>query len=139
MGADLVLNYQDADVIEEIYKLTNGRGADVAIEALGSQQTFENCLRSIRRGGTVSSVGIYSGHVHIPIETFAGGMGDHHIVTTLCPGGRERMLQLIQLVKSHRISLTSMITHRFHIDNILTAYDIFEHQRDGVIKTIINF
>jgi alcohol dehydrogenase len=126
-------------VVQEIMKLTEGKGADVAIEALGSQVTFENCMKVIRRGGTVSSVGVYAGHLTIPIETFASGMGDHHIVTTLCPGGRERMLQLINLVKHHRLSLTSMITHRMHIDDALEAYDLFEHQKDGVIKLIIHF
>lgn len=139
MGADITLNYLQTNVVDEIVKLTNGRGADVAIEALGSQVTFENCLRVVRRGGTVSSAGIYSSHLHIPIDTFASGMGDHHIVTNLCPGGRERMLQLISLVKSHRLSLTDMVTHKFHIDDILEAYDIFEHQKDGVIKVVINF
>lgn len=77
MGADLTLNYQTTDVVQEIMKITEGKGADIAIEALGSQNTFENCMRVIRRGGTVSSVGVYSGHLTIPIETFAGGMGDH--------------------------------------------------------------
>jgi alcohol dehydrogenase len=139
MGADIVLNFKTTDVIAEIMKLTNGRGADVAIEALGMQETFENCMRSIRRGGTVSSVGIYSGHICIPIETFAGGMGDHTIVTTLCPGGRERMLQLISLVKQHRMSLSSMVTHTYNIDDILDAYDTFKEQKDGVIKVMITF
>ncbi|WP_211236999.1 zinc-binding dehydrogenase [Aneurinibacillus terranovensis] len=139
MGADITLNFQTTNVLEEINRMTEGKGVDVAIEALGSQQTFENCMKVIRRGGTVSSVGIYSGHLTIPIETFAGGMGDHHIVTTLCPGGRERMQQLINLVKHHRLSLTSMITHRFHIDDALEAYRLFENQSDGVIKIVINF
>ncbi|WP_248929638.1 zinc-binding dehydrogenase [Paenibacillus hamazuiensis] len=139
MGADAVLDFRKIDVVEEIMKLTEGKGADVAIEALGSQTTFENCMKVIRRGGTVSSVGIYSGHVTIPIETFAGGMGDHRIVTTLCPGGRERMLQLIRLVKHHRLSLNSMITHRMPIDEALEAYELFEHQKDGVIKLVIHF
>ncbi|UUZ96664.1 zinc-binding dehydrogenase [Paenibacillus sp. P25] len=139
MGADVVLDFRRTDVVEEIMKLTEGKGADVAIEALGGQMTFENCMKVIRRGGTVSSVGIYSGHVTIPIETFAGGMGDHRIVTTLCPGGRERMLQLIQLVKHHRLSLSSMITHRMPIDDAIEAYELFEHQKDGVIKLVIHF
>ncbi|WP_205620121.1 zinc-binding dehydrogenase [Cohnella thermotolerans] len=139
MGADLTLDYRSVDVAEEIRRLTEGQGADVAIEALGSQSTFANCMKVIRRGGTVSSVGIYSGHVTIPEETFAGGMGDHRIVTTLCPGGRERMLQLIRLVRSKRLDLTSMITHRFPIDRALEAYELFEQQRDGVIKVVIHF
>lgn len=78
----------DGDVVREIHNLTNGRGVDVAIEALGIQETFENALRVLRPGGTLSSVGVYSGHLRIPLEGFAAGLGDHTIVTTLCPGGR---------------------------------------------------
>lgn len=87
MGADIVLDYSLINPVEEILKITDGKGADVAIEALGKEETFQNALKVIRRGGCISSVGIYSGHIQIPIEHFAGGMGDHRIITTLCPGG----------------------------------------------------
>ena len=70
---------------------THGRGVDVAIEALGVQETFENALRVLRPGGTLSSVGVYSGHLRIPLEAFGAGLADQTIVTTLCPGGKERM------------------------------------------------
>src|SRR5262249_41837569 len=56
MGADVVLNYRDVDVVAEVKRLTGG-GADVAIEALGTQETFENSLRCLRPGGTLSSLG----------------------------------------------------------------------------------
>src|SRR5215469_13893222 len=88
MGADVVLNFQNCDVVQEIKRLTNGRGVDVAIESLGTQQTFENALRVLRAGGTLSSLGVYSGKLSIPLEPFAAGLGDHKIVTTLCPGGK---------------------------------------------------
>jgi len=91
MGADVVLNYKEQDVVSEIKKLTGG-GADVGIEALGTQETFEACLRSVHPGGVVSSLGVYSGHLKVPLDAFASGLGDHTIVTTLCPGGKERML-----------------------------------------------
>jgi threonine dehydrogenase-like Zn-dependent dehydrogenase len=55
MGADVVLDYRKVDVVEEVMKLTGG-GVDVAIEALGTQPTFEGCLRSLRPGGTLSSL-----------------------------------------------------------------------------------
>ncbi|MDT5271373.1 MAG: alcohol dehydrogenase [Acidobacteriota bacterium] len=74
-------------------KLT-GRGADAAIEALGTQETFESALRSLRPGGTLYSLGVYSGKVQIPYEAFAVGLGDYRIVTTLCPGGKERIRRL---------------------------------------------
>jgi hypothetical protein len=60
MGADVVLDYRAVDVAAEVQRLTGG-GADIAIEALGTQQTFESALRSLRPAGTLSSLGVYSG------------------------------------------------------------------------------
>src|SRR4029077_7719295 len=97
MGADVVLNFEEMDVITEIERLTDGKGVDVAIEALGTQGTFENALRALRAGGTLSSLGVYSGKLSLPLEPFAAGLGDHKIVTTLCPGGKERMRRLMEL------------------------------------------
>ena len=86
MGADVVLDFTKVDVVDEVKRLTRGYGADVAIEALGTQQTFESALRSLRPGGTLSSLGVYSGKLELPYSAFAAGLGDHRIVTTLCPG-----------------------------------------------------
>ena len=60
-GADVVIDFKEQDPVAEIRRLTDGRGVDVAIEALGRQETFENALRAIRVGGTLSSLGVYSG------------------------------------------------------------------------------
>ncbi|MDE2466593.1 MAG: alcohol dehydrogenase catalytic domain-containing protein, partial [Alphaproteobacteria bacterium] len=57
MGAQVVLNHEQVDVVKEIRKLTDGRGVDVAIESLGTQATFENALKVLRPGGTLSSLG----------------------------------------------------------------------------------
>jgi alcohol dehydrogenase len=136
MGADVVLDHTQQDVVAEIKRLTGG-GADVAIEALGTSQTFESCLRSVRAGGTVSSLGVYSGHLQIPLETFAAGLGDHTIVTTLCPGGKERMRRLMSVVKANRLPFRDLVTHTFALDQIEDAYELFAHQRDGVMKVAI--
>lgn len=136
MGADVVLNYAEQDVVAEIKRLTGG-GADVAIEALGQQATFENCLRSVRAGGVVSSLGVYSGHLKIPLETFAAGLGDHTIVTTLCPGGKERMRRLMNVVAANRLPFRELVTHSFALEQIEEAYDLFANQRDGVMKVAI--
>ena len=116
MGADIVLDPNSTDIVEEVRRLTNGIGADVAIEALGLQATFENALRCVRPGGTVSSLGVYSGKLQVPYEAFAAGLGDHTIVTTLCPGGKERMERLMRMVASGRFDPTPLITHRFTLD-----------------------
>ena len=137
MGADVVLDYTKGDVVREIRRMTDGRGADVAIEALGAQATFENALRVVRAGGTLSSLGVYSGKLSVPLEPFAAGLGDHKIVTTLCPGGKERMRRLMELVRHGRLDLRPLLTHTFSLDRIREAYDLFGQRKDGVIKVAI--
>lgn len=125
------------DIVGEIRSFTNGRGVDVAIEALGIQETFESALRVLRPGGTLSSVGVYSGHLQVPLEGFAAGLGDHTIVTTLCPGGKERMHRLMRLVAARRIDLTPLLTHVFAFEDIERAYDLFASRRERVLKVAI--
>ncbi|CAN5564071.1 NAD(P)-dependent alcohol dehydrogenase [soil metagenome] len=136
MGADVVLDPKQTDVVAEIKRLTSG-GADVAIEALGIQETFENALRCLRPGGTLSSLGVYSGKLAVPYDAFAAGLGDYRIVTTLCPGGKERMRRLMSMVQSGRFDPLPLITHRFPLDQIVEAYELFGERRDGVLKVAI--
>ena len=91
----------------------------------------------LRPGGTLSSLGVYSTDLTIPLDAFAAGLGDHRIVTTLCPGGKERMRRLMDVVASGRVDLQPLVTHRFKLDEIEEAYDLFAHQRDGVLKVAI--
>ncbi len=137
LGADVTIDYTKTDPVAEIMRLTEGRGVDVAIEALGTQQTFESCLRVLKPGGTLSSLGVYSGKLTMPLEAFAAGLGDHKIITTLCPGGKERMRRLLNVVASGRVDLKPMVTHRFKLADIEQAYDLFGNQRDGVLKVAI--
>jgi alcohol dehydrogenase len=137
MGADHCVDFKKGDPVDEIMRLTDGRGVDVAIEALGTQATFEAALRVLRPGGTLSSLGVYSTDLKIPLGPFAAGLADTKIVTTLCPGGKERMRRLMSIVASGRVDLRSMVTHRFKLDDIGAAYDLFGHQRDGVLKVAI--
>ena len=136
MGADVVLDPTAVDVVAEVKRLTNG-GADVAIEALGLQETFENALRCVRPGGTVSSLGVYSGKLQLPYEAFAAGLGDHTIVTTLCPGGKERMGRLLKTVAAGRFDPLPLITHHFSLEEIGEAYRVFSNRLDGVLKVAI--
>ena len=137
LGADHVVDASQGDVVEQIMQLTQGRGVDVAIEALGTQKTFEAALRVLRPGGTLSSLGVYSSDLTIPLDAFAAGLGDHRIVTALCPGGKERMRRLMSVIASGRVDLGAMVTHRYKLEDIEAAYDLFSHQRDGVLKVAI--
>lgn len=137
LGADVALDRNHCDPVAEIRALTQGRGVDASIEALGQQSTFEACLRVLKPGGTLSSLGVYSKDLSIPLDAFAAGLGDHHLATSLCPGGRERMRRLINVISSGRLDLRPLVTHRFGLDRIKDAYELFSHQRDGVLKVAI--
>ncbi|MGE0715883.1 MAG: NAD(P)-dependent alcohol dehydrogenase [Alphaproteobacteria bacterium] len=137
LGVDHTVDFRASDPVDEIMRLTDGRGVDVAIEALGTQATFEAGLRVLRPGGTLSSLGVYSADLRIPLGAFAAGLGDHRIVTTLCPGGKERMRRLMEVVASGRVDLGGLVTHRFPLERIEEAYDLFAGQRDGVLKVAI--
>jgi threonine dehydrogenase-like Zn-dependent dehydrogenase len=140
MGANIVLDYKKTNPVDEIMDITNGRGVDVAIEAIGLQESFENCVKSTMVGGTISSLGVYPtelDNLGVPNQDFGFGLADKRIVSTLCPGGKERMRRLMDLVKNERVDLKQMITHRFSLDDIEEAYKLFSSQADGVIKVAI--
>lgn len=137
-GANVTINVREQDPMAEIKKLTGGRGVDVAIEALGRQETFENALRAVRPGGVLSSLGVYSGKLIAPYDAFFAGLGDQKIVTSLCPGGKERMRRLMSLIAAERVDLTPLLTHRFALDDIVDAYDLFSSQRNGVMKVALH-
>jgi threonine dehydrogenase-like Zn-dependent dehydrogenase len=118
-------------------KLTNGVGADVALECLGRDETIGTCVNVTRPGGTISSVGIYSKSIPIPLDGFGAGLANKRIVTSTCPGGKERMRRLLNIVSTQRIKLDHLVTHHFKLDDIEAAYDLFGHQRDGVVKLAV--
>ena len=91
----------------------------------------------LRPGGTLSSLGVYSADLVIPVDAFHAGLGDIRIVTSLCPGGKERMRRLIEVIDSGGVNLDAMVTHRFSLDQIEEAYELFSNQRDGVLKVAI--
>ena len=136
-GATHTLDPNTDNVVAHLKKLTSGRGVDVAIEALGRQETFESALRSIRPGGVLSSLGVYSGKLAAPYDALHAGLGDLRIVTTLCPGGKERMRRLMAMIDSRRVDLSPLITHRFDLDDISNAYELFSRQGDGVMKVAL--
>jgi threonine dehydrogenase-like Zn-dependent dehydrogenase len=73
----------------------------------------------------------------VPYDAFAAGIGDYRIVTTLCPGGKERMRRLMSAVQSGRFDPTLLLTHSFSLDEISEGYRVFGERLDGVMKVAI--
>lgn len=137
-GANVVIDYREQDPVELVKAFTHGRGVDVAIEALGRQETFESALRVLRPGGTLSSLGVYAGKLVAPQDAFHSGIGDQRIVTTLCPGGKDRMRRLMAMIAARRVDVTPLVTHHFALEHIHDAYELFASQRDGVLKVALH-
>lgn len=131
LGADIVLDPQNA--VAEIMALTNNRGVDVAVEALGHQVTFENCCAAVRMGGTVSSVGVYGAFPTLTMPT-GGSFLHRQIVTTFCPSGRPRLERLFELVANGKVDLRGLFTHRMKLEEAPKAYDLFRERKAGVLK-----
>jgi len=140
-GADEIVDFTKRDPVAAILDLTDGVGVDSAIEALGSEATFVNCIKVTRPGGSISNIG-YHGHgdvVPIPRLEWGVGMSDKTIRTGLCPGGAERMKRLMRLLLAGRVDPTPMTTHRFKFDQVEKAFQMMQTKADGILKPLITF
>jgi isopropanol dehydrogenase (NADP+) len=141
-GADVVVDPGEGDVVEAIRRLTDGIGVDSAIEALGHPATFENCIKATRAGGVISNVG-YHGEagstLTIPLADFGFGMADKTIRGILCPGGRERMTRLLQMIARGRLDPTPLTTHRFPFAQVEKAFHMMETKEDDIVKPLITY
>ena len=140
-GADHVVDFADTDPVEAIMDLTDGEGVDAAIEALGADETLQDCVEVTKPGGIVSNVGYHGDGEfrHIPREAWGVGMAEIDIVTDLCPGGRLRIERLLRLLENDRVDPTKMTTHEFAFDDIEEAFRIMDEKDDDVIKPLIDF
>jgi len=140
-GADEIVDFRLGDVVERILQATGGDGVDTAIEALGAQTSFEQCVAATKPGGTISNVGYHGAgeYVSLPRVAWGVGMADKTVRTGLCPGGRLRMERLLRLLERGRIDPTKMTTHTFTFDEMPRAFEIMDKKLDGVVKPLILF
>lgn len=136
-GATVVINAKEKDPVNEIMALTNGEGVDVAVEAVGTQETFEAASKVVRRGGTLSSVGVFGLTPTVSIPTLTMSFMHRRIITTLCPSGRDRLEHLLSVIRHRKMDLTALFTHRMKLADCAAAYDLFRSKKDGVLKIAI--
>jgi threonine dehydrogenase-like Zn-dependent dehydrogenase len=140
-GADVVVDFREKDPVQAILDLTEDQGVDASIEALGSEETLDACIKATRPGGVISNIG-YHGHgdfLRLPRLAWGVGMGDKTIRTGLCPGGADRMKRLMRLLVAGRVDPTPLTTHRFPFSEIEKAFRMMEKKEDGMIKPLISF
>ena len=134
-GAHVMVNNGRDDAVAIVKELTDGLGADVAIEAVGVPDTFELCTRLIRPGGRVANVGVHGKPATLHLEelwirdvTVTTGLVDTYSTPTL-----------LKLVASQQLDAGRFITHHFGLDQFMEAYDVFSEAADtGALKVIIS-
>ena len=133
-GADVTTSASGADAIALVQNLTDGLGADVAIEAVGLPETFELCTAIVRPGGRVANVGVHGAPATLHLEdlwirnvTITTGLVDTYSMPTL-----------IRLVKGGQLDMAPLITHRFPLDDLLQAYEVFaDAGHSGALKVVL--
>ena len=133
-GADVTVS-ADQNPVDVVRELTGGLGADVVMEAVGVPETFELCTRLVRAGGHVANIGVHGKPAVLHLEdlwirnvTITTGLVDTYSTATL-----------LRMVSTGRLETTRFITHRFPLDEMSAAYDVFsDPQRTGALKVALS-
>ncbi|MGF7082641.1 zinc-dependent alcohol dehydrogenase family protein [Mucilaginibacter sp. UYCu711] len=133
-GATHIINSGIENAIEKINALTNGRGVDVAIEAVGVPATFELCQEIIAPGGHIANIGVHGKSVTLHLET----LWSKNITITTRLVDTVTTPLLLKTVQSKKIEPNKLITHRFKLDQIIEAYDVFGNAaKEKALKVIL--
>lgn len=150
-----VINAAEEDVVEIVRQLTNGRGADVCIDAVGMEadrtvlekvlntvrmqagttNVLENCFSAVRRGGVVSVVGVYGSYYDkFPLGQFF----DKGLIMRAGQAPVQAYIdKLLELVKGEKIVLDDIITHELPLEEAPHAYKIFNNKEDDCLKVVL--
>ena len=133
-GASDTVNSKKGDAAAQILALTDGRGVDTAIEAVGIPATFELCEDIVAAGGTIANVGVHGTKVDLHLEK----LWSHNVTITTGLVDTMSIPMLLKTVRSKGIDAAQLITHRFKLGDILKAYETFSHAADTkALKVII--
>ncbi|MEO5906400.1 MAG: zinc-dependent alcohol dehydrogenase family protein [Saprospiraceae bacterium] len=134
-GATHIINSGNKNAVEKVMDLTNGKGVDVAIEAVGVPLTFELCQAIISAGGHIANIGVHGKSVPLHLET----LWSRNITITTRLVDTVSTPMLFKTVKSGKLEPKKLITHRFKLDEIIKAYDTFENAaKEKALKVILS-
>jgi alcohol dehydrogenase len=133
-GATHTINSATENVVEKLMSLTNGKGVDTAIEAVGLPATFEMCEAIVGVGGHIANIGVHGKSVTLHMET----LWSRNITITTRLVDTVTTPMLFKTVQSKKLDPKKLITHRFKLDQIIEAYDTFEHAaKEKALKVIL--
>lgn len=131
--ADIALNPMKENVAERIRELTDGRGADRTIEAVGAKPTYEMALEAVRPGGNVSIIGVFEKAQELAMNK----LWIKNINISMGLVNANRIPEIINLIKEGKISTNFLISHRAPLNDILKGYDVFGNKKDDCLKWVV--
>jgi len=133
-GATRTINAADGKAAAAVMKLTEGRGVDTAIEAVGVSDSFLTCQDIVAPGGTIANVGVHGAKVDLHLER----LWSRNIAITTRLVDTVSTPMLLKTMQARKIDPTKLITHRFKLDRILDAYETFAHAANTkALKVVI--
>jgi len=133
-GATQTINSATANVVETVKALTNGKGVDTAIEAVGIPVTFELCQSIIAPGGCIANIGVHGKSATLHLET----LWSQNITITTRLVDTVTTPMLLKTVQSNKLQPKKLITHHFKLDEIMAAYDTFGNAaKEKALKVIL--
>jgi alcohol dehydrogenase len=133
-GATHIINSANENAIEKIMSLTNGKGVDTAIEAVGASATFELCEEIVAAGGHIANIGVHGKSVTLHMEN----LWSRNITITTRLVDASSTPMLFKTVQSGKLDPKKLITHHFKLDQIIDAYETFGNAgKEKALKVIL--
>jgi len=134
LGATALVNSTDGQAADRVMKQTDGAGVDVAIEAVGVPTTFALCQAIVAAGGRIANVGVHGKPVELHLEK----LWDRNIAITTRLVDTAATPMLLKVVRSGKLPLRQLVTHRFAMSDIMKAYDTFGNAaKEGALKVVL--
>jgi len=133
-GAMHIINSKNENAVKKVMSLTDDKGVDVAIEAVGVPETFELCQEIVNTGGHIANVGVHGKSTILHLET----LWSKNITITTGLVDTFSTPMLFKNVRSGKLDPKRLITHHFKLEQIIQAYDTFEHaSKEKALKVLL--
>lgn len=135
LGADGVINAAETDVLEEVKRLTDGKGCDLAIETAGTEITTVQAMHMTKKGATIVLVGYSkSGEMTLPMSLAL----DKELTFKTIFRYRHIYPMAIEAVAAGKINLKGIVTNIFELDEAQKAMDYSVNNKADVVKAVIH-
>jgi len=136
LGADLIINAAGEEVVARVNEITEGRGADVAMECAGTEASAAAAVEYTRMSGRIAFLGIHTESPIIALNARKIALGNLTVSGVRAEGGRS-VSRALELLRRSSVDISPLITHAFGLEDIKLAFDVVSNRLDGAVKVVI--